>query len=198
MSGTAEVLAQRRDPYGRRSRRRLPPAGQVAVFVPLDALLLSPPSETQPGGAASWRAGALAAVRALQAHGYRVLVLATPASQAGMPQDLAQSLLHEAALEAELETDLEAQALPAQLQKIAAARHLDLRRAWFISSDEALGTASRRTGCRSVRLLEAGRQARRRWPLLRGHVPMRLGEAVAYVLRCDGHLAAGQSLSVQA
>ena len=206
MSGVAEVSDQRIDQFGRRSRRRHPAAGPAAVFLPEEALVAPHlPLEAQ-ADALQWRAGALAALHACQAHGYRLLIQAMPADLAGptgRPARFHQEMLRRLMQEAEVEVEgvlasVEAEALPELLRQAAASQGLDLRRAWFLSWDEALGTASRRSGCRSVRLLEPGRHSRRRWPLLRGHVPMRLLDAVAYVLRCDGHLAAGQSLPAQA
>ncbi|MEO3714173.1 hypothetical protein [Roseateles flavus] len=189
-----EVFDQRIDQFGKRSRRRRPASGPAVVFLPEEALVTPPldaEAETQP-----WRAGALAALHAFQAHGYRQLIQALPGERpARIQQGLLQRLGHEADVEVEgMLPHVEVEDLPALLRQAAASQGLDLRRAWFLSWDEALGAAARRSGCRSVRLLEPGRHSRRRWPLLRGHVPMRLMEAVVYVLRCDGHLAAGQSL----
>lgn len=196
MSGVVEVFDQRIDQFGKRSRRRRPAPGPAVVFLAEEALVTPHPpldadAETQP-----WRAGALAALHAFQAHGYRLLIQALPGERpARIQQGLLQRLGHEADVEVEgMLPHVEVEDLPALLRQAAASQGLDLRRAWFLSWDEALGAAARRSGCRSVRLLEPGRHARRRWPLLRGHVPMRLMEAVVYVLRCDGHLAAGQSL----
>lgn len=206
MSGVAEVLDQRIDQFGKRSRRRRPAAGPAAVFLPEEALV-DPhlPLEAE-ADALQWRSGALAALHAFQAHGYRLLIQAMPAELTGPARRSArfqQQMLQRLAQEADVEVEgvlasVPVEALPELLRQAAAAQDLDLRRAWFLSWDEALGTASRRSGCRSVRLLEPGRHSRRRWPLLRGHVPMRLKDAVAYVLRCDGHLAAGQSLPAHA
>ena len=196
MSGVVEVFDQRIDQFGKRSRRRRLAPGPAVVFLAEEALVTPHPpldaeAETQP-----WRAGALAALHAFQAHGYRLLIQALPGERpARIQQGLLQRLGHEADVEVEgMLPHVEVEDLPALLRQAAASQGLDLRRAWFLSWDEALGAAARRSGCRSVRLLEPGRHARRRWPLLRGHVPMRLMEAVVYVLRCDGHLAAGQSL----
>ena len=196
VSGVVEVFDQRIDQFGKRSRRRRLAPGPAVVFLAEEALVTPHPpldaeAETQP-----WRAGALAALHAFQAHGYRLLIQALPGERpARIQQGLLQRLGHEADVEVEgMLPHVEVEDLPALLRQAAASQGLDLRRAWFLSWDEALGAAARRSGCRSVRLLEPGRHARRRWPLLRGHVPMRLMEAVVYVLRCDGHLAAGQSL----
>ncbi|MGM9512871.1 hypothetical protein ACS5PK_01295 [Roseateles sp. DB2] len=202
MNDAASAFEQRIDPLGKRSRRSCPASVQATVFMP-EAVLVDPnlalaaePERVQ------WRASALAALHALEAHGYGVLLNAMPGGPDGPDSrsvGFNRSLLQRLALEADVHpvgilAIADADALPAVLREAAAAHGLDLRRAWFLSWDEALGTASRRVGCRSVRLLEPGRQARRRWPLLRGHVPMKLMDAVVYVLRCDGHLAEGQSL----
>lgn len=203
MSGAAEVLDQRMDQFGKRERRRRPPAGQAVAFVPEEVLMephLPPAAGPE---AVQWRASALAAIHALQAHGYLLLLTAMPGEPGSRSAGFHRGLLQRLAGEADVHPGgilpyVQAEALPGQLRQAAAAQGLDLRRAWFLSWDEALGTASRRVGCRSVRLLEPGRQARRRWPLLRGHVPMKLMDAVAFILRFDGHLAPGQPLDVDA
>lgn len=202
MNGPTQALDQRMDQFGKRARRRRPLAGQAVVFVP-EEVLMEPhlPPATQPE-AVQWRTSALSAVHALQAHGYRLLLNAMPGEPFSRSAGFHRGLLQRLAGEADVHPCgilpfAEADALPAQLRHAAAAQGLDLKRAWFLSWDESLGTASRRVGCRSVRLLEPGRQARRRWPMLRGHVPLKLMDAVAFILRCDGHLAPGQSLETE-
>ncbi|MBB2485338.1 hypothetical protein H5407_08875 [Mitsuaria sp. WAJ17] len=204
----AELLDPRIDQFGKRSRR-LPGPAPAAVFLPLEALRAPLMAPDAPAEALRWRTGGLAALQAFQRHGYRVLIHAMPADAVAQAsrsarlhlEELRQRLAQEAQFEIQAEgllAAVEADALPDLLRQAAAAQGLDLQRAWYFSWDESLGTASRRVGCRSVRLLEPGRTTRRRWPLLRGHVPMKLLDAVAYVLRCDGHLAAGQPLPAQA
>ncbi len=133
-------------------------------------------------------------------HGYVLMLIGGPASAAawpeGRPAAFDRALLERLAQEASVRAaGILAHARPAELpdrlREAAAAHGLDLRQAWFLSSEDELASASRRVGCRTLRLLEPGRQAHRRWPLLRGQSRMKLIEAATYILRCDGHAMPG-------
>ena len=212
----------RTDQFGHRARRRKPLPGRPAVFVPEACVLDWHQADAADVEAAAWRPHALAAVQALQYHGYRlVLVHGMDAAEArlsaegtaevaaprpallALPPDrhaeqmsgADRALLMRLSAEAQVQAcgilaSVTPQALPGVLQRVAERHRLDLKRAWFLCWEEGLGAASRQAGCRSLRLMEPGRPQRRRWPLLRGHVPMKLADAVAFILRCDGHPAA--------
>lgn len=201
MNGDA-LHGMRTDQYGHRANRRKPLPGRAAVFVPEACLLDWHLPDAADVEAVHWRPRALAALQALELRGYRVLLVngaemgdagaPEPASQAlrsaGANRALMQRLAEEGQVHpAGILAPMTPQELPEVLQRTAQCHRLDLRRGWFLCWEEGLGAASRRAGCRSVRLIEPGRPVRRRWPLLRGHVPMKFADAAAFILRCDGH-----------
>lgn len=145
------------------------------------ALLLSdlPAAESSPGAHAA--AAAVAAVAA--AEGCNGIALGKRQDGAGHDPGSVDGVPF-----ADVLPLVEPQTLPPVLLQMARRHRLDLHSSWFLGWDDALGAASRRVGCRTLRLLEPGRPALRRWPLLRGHVPMTLSDAVLYILRGDGHL----------
>lgn len=188
------------EPPSGRARSGHSRAGGAAVFVAEEGLLQDAYADAADAGAVQWRPQALAALRALQAHGYALLLVGGPAGavtrSGGRSAAFGRALLDRLAQEASVRVmGILAHAppavLPERLRDAAAAHGLDLRQAWFLSSDDELAGASRRVGCRTLRLLEPGRQTHRRWPLLRGQSRMKLVEAATYILRCDGHAVPG-------
>ncbi|MDL5033796.1 hypothetical protein QRD43_17935 [Pelomonas sp. APW6] len=201
MNGDA-LHGMRTDQYGHRASRRKPLPGRAAVFVPEACVLDWHLPDAADVEAVHWRPRALAALQTLELRGYRVVLvngaeMAEPGAQdpaaqamrsAGANRALLQRLAEEGQVHpAGILAPVTPKELPDVLQHTAQCHRLDLRRGWFLSWEEGLGAASRRAGCRSVRLIEPGRPLRRRWPLLRGHVPMKFVDAAAFILRCDGH-----------
>lgn len=193
---------QRTDQFGHRATRRKPLPGRAAVFVPEACVLDWHLPDAADVEAVQWRPRALAALQALALSGYRVLLVnGADMAEPGAPDPTApgprsaganRALLLRLAKEGQVHAagilaPMTPQELPDVLQRTAQCHRLDLRRGWFLCWEEGLGAASRRAGCRSVRLIEPGRPLRRRWPLLRGHVPMKFADAAAFILRCDGH-----------
>ncbi len=183
---------------GRQGRLGRPRSGEAAVFVAEEGLLHG-------GGTAldahsmHWRPQVLAALRDIHDNGYVLMLVGRQASRAAWPAGRSvafdQALLDRLAREASVPVaGMLAHAgpadLPQRLREAAAAHGLDLHLAWFLSCADELGSASRRVGCRTLRLLEPGRQPHRRWPLLRGQSRMKLMEAATYLLRCDGRSSA--------
>ena len=176
---------------------RPPACRRAAVFVGEEGFLQEHLPAPADADALCWRPQALAALYALQAHGYALLLLSgfaggrawPPGRSSGFNHALLRRMAHEADVRpAAVLAHAGPGALAPLLQEAAALHDLDLRRAWFLSSEDALGKASRRAGCRTLRLLEPAHQSRRRWPLLRGQARMKLMDAATYILRCDGHL----------
>lgn len=210
MSGRSDAVAAQDDSVGRPAgpldrhvRARRSPAGDAAVFVGEEGLLQDPMPWPADVNKLCWRPQSLAALYALQAHGYTLLLFSGFAGGAPWPPGRSAAFNRALLTRVKEEADVRLagilahagpRELPASLRLAADEHGLDLHRAWFLSCEDDLGNASRRLGCRALRLLEPGRQTHRRWPLLRGQSRMKLMEAASYILRCDGHLVAARTL----